>query len=298
MKRKLPPLSWLRAFEAAARQLSFTHAAEELNLTQAAVSKQIKLLEQYLREPLFQRKPRSLVLTKVGAAYLPKVRDALERLATGTEEVFGHRRSELLTVRVAVGFSVNWLGPRLLRFYRQHPDTPLRIVSSVWNDEFDKEHFDLDIRYGRGKWQGVRCDRLSWEALSPVCSPELLQGQQALRSPDDLQHHNLLHVLGYEEGWAEWLGAAGVKNINLGQGLQFDTSLLAFEVAAQGGGVALGRRSMLQKELVSGRLVKPFELAVPIQEAFYLISPLDGTGHPDSALFREWLIGEALKYMQ
>ena len=152
MVQRLPSLSWLRAFEAAARHLSFTHAAEELFLTQAAISKQVKLLEQFLREPLFERKPRSLVLTKVGAAYLPKVQDSFERLRAGTQEVFGNRRRELLTLRAPVGFSVNWIAPRLAHYLEQANGPPFRIISTVWNEDFDKGRFDLDIRYGTGNW--------------------------------------------------------------------------------------------------------------------------------------------------
>lgn len=298
MKRRLPPLTWLRAFEASARHLSFTHAAEELNLTQAAISKQVKSLEHYLREPMFHRKPRSLVLTKIGAAYLPKVRDSFERLSAGTEEVFGHRRSETLTVRAVTGFSVNWLGPRLGKFHKQYPNKPLRIVSSVWNEEFDRESFDLDILYGTGSWPGFKTDRLTWETLTPLCSPELLKGENAITKPEDLKDQNLLHVLGYEEGWAMWLKAAGVKDINAGQGIQFDTSLVAFEMAATGDGIALGRESMCRPEIESGRLVKPFDLAMPIDEAFYLISPEGGAEHPDTELFRQWILNEAEIYRQ
>jgi LysR family transcriptional regulator, glycine cleavage system transcriptional activator len=294
MTRKLPPLTWLRAFEASARSLSFTQAAVELNLTQAAISKQVKLLELYLREQLFIRNPRSLELTKTGAAYLPKVRDSFDRLAAGTYEVFGRRRSELLTVRCAVGFSVNWLGPRLPRFMERHPGLVIRIVSSVWGEEFDREQFDFDIRYGVGKWPGLNAQRLTWETITPVCSPLLLQGENAIRRPEDLANHSLLHVLGYEEGWGLWLNAARVGGeIDKGRGLHFDTSLIAFEVAAKGAGVALGRSSMTGEDLMSGRLVKPFDLAIPIDEAFHLISPPEETAHPDALLFRDWLLEEA-----
>lgn len=291
--RRLPHLTWLRAFEASARHLSFTNAAQELNLTQAAISKQVKLLEHYLREPLFERKPRSLVLTKVGAAYLPKVRDGFERLAAGTEEVFGLRRSEVLTVRAPVGYSVNWIAPRLQQFFDLHPEIEVRLVSSVWGDQFDNERFDLDIQYGTGKWSGYSADRLTWEVIKPVCAPSLLEGPHALRGPDDLAHHRLLHVLGYEEGWADWLRYANAKRVNSGQGLQFDTSLLAFEFASRGGGVALARSSMLGIESERGRLVEPFEIEAPLHEAFYLISPETGRDHPDAEKFRDWLIDAA-----
>jgi LysR family glycine cleavage system transcriptional activator len=291
--RRLPHLTWLRAFEASARHLSFTNAAQELNLTQAAISKQVKLLEHYLREPLFERKPRSLVLTKVGAAYLPKVRDGFERLAAGTEEVFGLRRSEVLTVRAPVGYSVNWIAPRLQGFFDRHPDTEIRLVSSVWGEQFDNERFDLDIQYGTGRWPGYKADRLTWEVIKPVCAPSLLEGEHAIRKPADLAHHRLLHVLGYEEGWADWLRYAKASGINSGQGLQFDTSLLAFEFASRGGGVALARSSMFGIEIERGRLVEPFSIEAPLQEAFHLISPETGRDHPDAQKFRDWLIETA-----
>jgi LysR family transcriptional regulator, glycine cleavage system transcriptional activator len=291
MAPKLPPLSWLRAFEAAARHLSFTHAAAELNLTQAAISKQVKLLEHFVREPLFERRPRSLVLTKVGAAYLPKVQDAFDRLGAGTQEVFGNRRAEMLTVRVPVGLAVNWLAQRLPRFFDSHPKVPVRIVSSVWNEEFDPERYDLDIRYGLGKWPGFKADQVSWEVMEPMCLPAVAE---RLRVPDDLAGERLLHVLGYQEGWGTWLAAAGAKRVDAGSGAHVDTSLMAFELAANGGGVALGRTSMAAKELASGRLVRPFDLAVPVREAFFLLAPQVGMAHPDAGVFKDWLLAEAV----
>lgn len=290
MSHKLPPLPWLRAFEAAARHLSFTNAAAELNLTQAAISKQVKLLEHHLREPLFERLPRSLILTKAGAAYLPKVNDAFERLSAGTLEVFGGRRLGILSVRVPVGFAIAWLAARLPRFLAAHPKTQVRIVSFVWPDDHDSETFDLDIRYGAGHWAGFSADRVSWEKLIPMCLPEVAR---RMTHPDDLCHERLLHVLGYQEGWATWLAAAGAGKVDHGSGLWFDTTLMALEVAAQGGGVALGRSSMLERELATGRLVPAFDLALPVQEGFFLTAPEKGARHPDAAVFREWLLAEA-----
>jgi LysR family glycine cleavage system transcriptional activator len=239
---------------------------------------------------LFERKPRSLVLTKVGAAYLPKVRDAFDRLSAGTQEVFGNRRAEMLTLRAPVGFAVNWLAQRLPQFLDAHPKTGIRIVSSVWSEEFDAERFDLDIRYGLGHWPGFRSDQVSWEVLEPMCLPQVAA---RLKSPDDLAGERLLHVMGYQEGWATWLAAAGASKVNTGQGAHFDTSLMAFEVAAAGGGVALGRSSMSEKELAAGRLVRPFDFAVSIREAFHLVAPEDGIEHPDAGPFRDWLLVEA-----
>ncbi len=289
---ELPPLPWLRAFEVSARHLSFTSAARELGLSQAAVSKQIKLLELKLGEPLFFRFPRSLGLTKAGEAFLPKVQDAFERLAAGASEVFGPRRSDVLTIRCTVGFAVNWLAPRLPDFIAKHPGIALRLISSAWNEDGGSEAFDLDICYGEGNWPGVRSERLTREALRPVCSPKLLKGGH-LNTPAELVRHRLIHVLGYKEGWAQWLKKAGVKQIPANPGVQCDTSLMAFELAAQGAGVALGRTSMVGPELKSGRLVAPFDLVVPVNEGFYLVSGNVRQNSAHAAVFREWVLGAA-----
>jgi LysR family transcriptional regulator, glycine cleavage system transcriptional activator len=290
MHADLPPLPWLRAFEAAARALSFTRAAEELHLTQAAISKQVKALEQHLGQPLFLRHPRSLELTRTGAAYLPKVHDALDRLSIGTREVFGRRRDDALTLRCAVSFATNWLAPRLPDYLARHPGKTLRLTASVWNDDADPDLYDLDIRYGTGNWPGYASHRLTWDHIFPLCAPNMRQGSPGLQTPQDLRHHRLLHVMGYQEGWGTWLAAAGAVSVDPGQGVQLDTSLIAFALAAQGGGVALARSSLAGPDLASGRLIAPFALQVPIVEAFYLAQPLHRPAHPDAADFADWLL--------
>lgn len=290
----LPPLTWLRAFEAAARLRSFTHAATELHLTQAAVSKHVRSLELHLRQQLFLRGPRSLDLTKTGEAYLPKVQDALERLATGTREVFGRRRTEVLTLRCAVSFAVNWLTPRLPGFLALHPCRTLRIISTVWNDDPVKGAFDLDIQYGTGDWPGITSHRLTWERITPLCAPDLPK-RLPLDQPDDLQAHQLLHVMGYQEGWGRWLTAAGAGRVDPGQGLQMDNSLMAFELAAAGAGIALGRSSLAAKDRANSRLIAPFALELPIEEAFYLLQSDHGKTHPDAGQFVDWIKAEVAK---
>ncbi len=290
MYRDLPPLTWLRAFEASARLLSFTAAARELNLTQAAISKHVRSLEHRLRHPLFIRHSRSLELTRWAEAYLPKVQDALERLATGTREVFGRPQDNVLTIRCAVSFAVNWLSPRLPRFLAQHPSSRLRILSSVWADPFDADAFDLDIQYGTGSFPDARSQRLTREVLTPLCAPGLVQ---RLRSPDDLADQCLLHVQGYQEGWGTWLAAARATRVDPGQGLQTDTSLTAYALACEGAGVALGRRSLEAPYRSSGRLVAPFDLEVPISEGFFLLEPVTAPARRDVGPLVEWLIGEA-----
>ncbi len=292
MSFDLPPLNWLRAFEAAARHLSFTQAAQELHLTQAAISKQVKLLEFQLRQQLFVRLPRSLVLTKSGEAYLPKVRDAFERLDAGTQEVFGRKRGAVLTVRCAVSFAASWLAPRLPAFMALHPKIKIRFVSSVWGDAGDTSQYDLDIQYGTGNWDNAVCHRLTHETLSPLCAPALMQSG-ALGTPADLVRHRLLHVIGYQEGWAVWLRAAGVMGVDPGSGVQCDTSVFAYELAANGGGVALGRASLGGQDMWSGRLIAPFALQVAVEEAFYLITPPQAAMSADARAFVAWVTSVA-----
>ena len=196
----------------------------------------------------------------------------------------------MLTVRAPVGWAVNWVAERLPAFLDAYPKVPVRIVSSVWSDDAETERYDLDVRYGTGKWRGIVAQRVTWERIEPLCTPEIAT---RLRSLDDLATERLLHVLGYKEGWATWLAAAGAARVNAGAGQQFDSSLMAFEVAANGGGIALGRTSMSAKEVRSGRLVRPFSLSVPVQEAFYVLTPEEGLSHPDAALFRDWLVAKA-----
>jgi LysR family transcriptional regulator, glycine cleavage system transcriptional activator len=285
----LPPLPWLRAFEVSARHLSFTAAAQEMALSQAAVSKQIKLLEFKLGEPLFRRLPRSLQLTKAGEAFLPKVQDAFERLAAGAGEVFGTKSHDVLTIRCAVGFAVNWLAPRLPDFMARHPEITLRLISSVWNEEDSASGFDIDIQYGNGIWDGVKADRLTHETLHPVCSTRLFESG-ALHTPADLTGHRLIHVLGYREGWALWLNKAGLKHQITSPGLQVDNSLMAFRLAAEGAGVALARSSMLPEDLAAANLAMPFELAVAVEEGFFLIMREGLANLHQAKVFHAWIL--------
>jgi len=294
MKKKLPPLNWIRAFEASARHLSFTHAANELNLTQAAISQQVKGLETQLGTPLFKRLPRGLELTDAGAAYLPAVHESIERLSVATEEVFGQGRTQLLTVRVNMVFFMNWLAPRLHRFRALHPDINLRFASNIWVDEQEKTvESDMEIRYGRGKWRMLQSDRLTHDSLIPVCSPAYLEAEDTpLKRPEDLVHHTLLHVIGYEEGWGHWLKQTGYEHLSVSQGFQLDTLITALELAALGQGVALGRTSLVSDMIEAGKLVAPFEQVVETEEAFHLVYPPHQLSHPHADAFRNWILAE------
>ena len=292
MKKRLPPLNWLRSFEASARLLSFTHAASELNLTQAAVSQQLKGLESQLGVTLFKRLPRGLELTEAGLAYLPIVHEAISSLAVATEELFGQGRNRLLTVRVNLVFFTTWLAPRMHSFRQQYPDIGIRFTSNIWAAEQDREA-DLDIRYGKGDWPQLKADCLTKDELFPVCSPELARSAYMPETPEQLSDHPLLHVIGYEEGWGYWFKQAGFEFNEKSPGMQFDTLITALEMARFGQGFALGRTSLVAGMIASGELVAPFEQRVKTSEGFYLTSPAHQYLHPKAETFRNWILTES-----
>ncbi len=294
MKKKLPPLNWLRSFESSARHLNFTQAANELNLTQAAVSQQIRGLESQLGCTLFKRLPRSLQLTDAGLAYLPAVRESIERLTVITDELFGQGRSQSLTIKVNLVFYTCWLAPRLKSFRALHPDVKLRFTSNIWFDNKDQKDSHLEIRYGQGLWKGMVAERLTWDMLIPVCAPKLVNGLLPPNTPDELNQYCLLHVLGYEEGWGFWLRESGFGHIDTDQGIQFDTLVSSLETAAQGLGIALGRSSLIKPMIDDGKLITPFNLPISTPEAFYLVYSSSDYSHPHAEVFREWIKAESL----
>jgi LysR family glycine cleavage system transcriptional activator len=296
MKKQLPPLNWLRAFEASARHLSFTHAAAELNLTQAAISHQIKGLESQLGSALFRRLPRGLELTDTGAAYLPAVNEAIERLKAVTEEVFGQGQNRLLTIKINTVFFMRWLAPRMSEFRRLHPTINLRITSNVWMEHKEgAANSDLEIRYGRGDWPSLKAVRLTYDELVPVCSPSYLEASTPLTCPQDLPNHTILHVIGYQEGWGYWLKQTGNSDLTLGQSYQYDTLVTALEMATLGEGVVLARSSLVETALQSGDLVAPLAETIPTDEAFYLVYPKTSREHPHAMTFRNWMLDELQK---
>jgi len=293
MNKGLPPLNWIRAFEAAARHLSFTHAATELNLTQAAVSNQIKGLENQLGCVLFIRLARGLELTDAGKAYLPAVQESVERLKVATQEIFGQERSKLLTINANLSFFISWLAPKMRRFVDQYPDINLRMTTNVW-DSFidDSADNDLEIRYGHGEWKGKQADRLTWDELVPVCSPDYLKNSPPLATPADITNHTLLHVYGYEEGWGYWLSQIEHDPVEINRNFQFDALATALKMAVHGVGLALGRTDLIAEMVNSGQLVMPLEEKVATEEAFYLVYASSKLNHPQVATFRNWLLEE------
>ncbi|MGG7557293.1 LysR substrate-binding domain-containing protein [Pseudomonas sp. ES3] len=290
-QKSLPPLNWLRAFEVSARCLNFTHAAEELHLTQGAVSQQIRQLESHLGVALFKRLPRGLGLTEEGQSYLPVVQDAISRLAVGTNEIFGQRNRRHLKVRGSLSFLHYWLAPRLADFSREYPQIDIRYISNIWVKEPDGED-DLEIRWGCGEWSGLHAQRLTWDILQPVCSPTLM-ASSPIHEPRDLMNHSLLHVLGYEEGWGYWLKRVGADDVDYSRGLQFDTLISTIRMAELGQGVALARSSVVEDLLKSGQLVAPFNHRIEASESFYLVHEQNEVLSPDAAHFSTWLVAQA-----
>lgn len=292
MARRLPPLNAVRAFEAAARHLSFTRAADELNVTQAAISHQVKALEERLGITLFKRLNRALRLTDAGQAYLPAVRDALDAIAVATDRLQSANRSGRLTVTTLHSFASAWLLPRLLRFREQHPDIDIRLDADDSLSDFARDEIDLAIRHGSGSYPGLTSELLLTEEIFPVCSPTLMTDSHPLRTPEDLRHHTLLHDDGLID-WRTWLAAAGVRGIDADAGPGYTNSRILLDAAVAGQGVALARSVIVADDIVTGRLVRPFELALPAKFAYYIVAPPMNWDAPKIVAFREWLHQEA-----
>ena len=297
MARPLPPLTALRAFESAGRHLSFTKAAAELNVTPAAVSHQVKALEELLEVPLFRRRTRALRLTDAGQAALPTLSQGFDKLAQGVEQMRAHCESGVLTISVSPSFGAMWLVPRLERFRVRHPDIEIRIDGTDRLVDLARDDADVALRYGPGGYNGVRVDWLFSQLNTPVCSPALLRGEHPLRQPDDLRHHTLLHVewKDAEPSWRMWLLAAGLHDIDPTCGPRFTMENMAVQAALDGHGVALIGDILVADELAAGRLVRPFDpsLSTPLSFSYYLLSAKDGAKQPKVAAFRDWLLEEA-----
>ena len=291
MTSRLPSLNGLRAFEAAARHLSFTNAATELNVTQTAISHQIRRLEEELGIRLFVRQNRALALTPQARDYLPGVRAAFNDLRLATDRLLRKDNDHVLTVSTLASLAAKWLLPRLSAFQEAHPGIDVRITTSTALVDFRSGDVDAAIRYGRGHWPGVRADWLTADELFPVCSPALLTGNRPLRSPQDLADHTLLHTSGvYDDDWRLWLTAAGLPaDISKLPGLTFDLILMTVQAALDGIGVAMGRTSYVEGDIAKGRLVVPFQITLPTDAGFYLVSPEARSDPPKLAAFRQWL---------
>jgi len=293
MSGPLPSLNGLQMFEAAARHLSFTRAAAELNVTQTAVSHQIRRLEEQLGVRLFVRLNRKLELTREAQDYIPAIRTAFEDLRLATDRLRRFRPDDLLTVSTTMSLAAKWLVPRLGGFQEANPGIEVRISTSMRLVDFRHEEIDVAIRFGHGDWSGLRADWLMAEDIFPVCSPALLAGPRPLAKPEDLVHHTLLHVDTRRDEWQLWLTAAGVPDaLGARPSLTFDQRLMAVQAAMDGLGVALGYQRMVETDLAAGRLVAPFA-TVQISErpaGYYIVAPKETADMPKIARFRDWLM--------
>ncbi|MEQ8348183.1 MAG: transcriptional regulator GcvA [Sneathiellaceae bacterium] len=289
MSVRLPSLTGLRAFEAAARHLSFTRAAEELNVTQTAISHQIRRLEDQLGLKLFVRRHRALTLTPAGAAYLPAVSGAFDDLRRATARVTAARDEGVLTVSTLTTLAAKWLVPRLMEFQTRHPDIEVRLTTSPQLVDLRRDDVDVAIRYGHGNWPGLKADFLMNDELFPVCAPTYAAAAGALDSPADLAGHTLLHVSPNPESWRQWLTAAGYPDLEGRRNITFDLQLTALEAAMDGMGVAIGRSRTVERDLQAGRLVRPFALTSPAAAGFYVVVPEEEAATPKIVRFRDWV---------
>lgn len=288
---RLPSLNGLRAFEAAARHLSFTKAAAELNVTQAAISHQIGRLERELRIKLFARRGNDLALTVEGGDYLPRVRNAFQDLRIATDQLRRRNGNQVLTISTLASLASKWLLPRLAAFQEIHPDIDVRISATMDLVNFRDDGIDAAIRYGLGKWPHVRVDWLMADQLFPVCSPALV-AKGNLRQPEDLAHHTLLQTSGVtSDDWRLWLTAAGLPaTFASSTRLTFDLNFVTIQAAIDGLGVAIGRTTYVAADIAAGRLVVPFDVTLPSTAGFYLVTPQETATAPRIAAFREWLV--------
>ena len=289
MHGRLPPLNWLRSFEAAARRLSFTAAGEELHITQSAVSQQVRNLEGLLGRPLFLRGPRSLQLTEAGRRYLPTVENAFELLAQGTGEFLAPKEENLLDIRANFAFTLFWLTPRLDGFLARHPGLRIHLSAALWQSDFAGTPASVEIRYGRGQWEGVWSERLIADRIAPVCAPALAA---RLAMPHDLANETLLHMISAGDSWDYWGREAGCPAVRRRDGHFVNAIAPLMELAKRGQGVALGYEALSTDLLTRGDLALPFDLWVPAQDNYYVVIANRDQASPAALAFRDWIFAQ------
>ncbi|MDA0218251.1 MAG: transcriptional regulator GcvA [Proteobacteria bacterium] len=298
MPDRMPSLRALRAFEAVARHLSFSKAAEELHVSQAAVSQQIKALELELGGLLLRRGSRQVELTDTGRVGLIEIRESFDLMARGVRRMRAHLERQLLTIRVEPTFAATWLVARLDQFRRANEELDVLIDTSLEFPDFDREGIDIAICFGTGDHPRLEGQLLFRDVVFPVCSPRLLHGLKPLNSPADLAHHTLLHletVPGYEDWpyWHGWLRAMGAEKVDASHGMRFTDHAVALQAAVEGEGVALGTTALVADYIASGRLVAPFEEHIVTKFGYYLVWPGALAAAPKIVAFRNWIFGAA-----
>jgi LysR family glycine cleavage system transcriptional activator len=292
LRRSIPPLNALRSFEAAARHQSFTRAADELCVTQGAVSHQVKALEAELNLKLFNRERQGLVITDAGHDYLAVVRDAFDRIALGTDRLLQRLHSGVITVSTSPDFAAKWLVSRLGRFTEAYPEMELKVSATMHHVDFAREDVDLAIRHGAGNWVGLDAANLCSEELFPVCSPALRLSRRGIHSPEDVLQFPLLH-LNDRRDWSRWLETTGASGEGLLHGPIFNHASMLIDAAIDGQGIALARTALAAADLINGRLVRPFRTTLPLKNTYWIVCPKAASALPKIVAFRDWLLAEA-----
>jgi LysR family glycine cleavage system transcriptional activator len=292
--RRLPPLNALRAFEASARQLNFTRAAEELFVTQAAISHQIKSLEEFLGIKLFMRKNRSLLLSEEGQGYYLDIKEVFNAINDATERLLARGAKGAITVSSQPSFAIQWLVPRLNAFNILHPDIDVRIKAVDQPESSLTEDVDVAIYYGRGHWADIHAKQLQKEYLVPVCSPLFLQGKKPLNRVEDLVNHTLLHDTSRRD-WKRWFKQVGVKATNVNHGPIFSHSAMVVQAALHGQGVALAHSFLSRPDIDAGRLICPFEEVLESKNSYYVVCRERQVDLGKIAAFREWVLDTVVK---
>ena len=298
MPRQLPPLNSLRAFLAVASHLNFSKAAAELNVTPAAVSHQIKGLEEYVGTRLLSRTKRRVLLTEAGDACLPELREAFGLLNSAMSKVHPERKGAMITVSVAPAFASKWLMPRLETFVAAYPEIDVRVAATASLADLNDGTTDIAIRFGRGKVDGAHVERLLSESMAPLCAPGLLKGEHPIRAPGDLRHHQLIHDVSVpaanaRPSWKTWFDLAGISGGDASRGLRFTLADLALQAAINGAGVVLGRLTLARDDIEARRLVLPFKLAIPMDYGYFVLTSRPKMKEPSVVLFRDWLLANA-----
>jgi LysR family glycine cleavage system transcriptional activator len=299
-RRRLPPLNALRAFEAAARHMNFSRAADELSVTPGAVSQQIQNLEDYVGAALFKRTPKGLLLTDAAQTALPALREAFDRLGEAASMLTAAVDGRRVTVSAAPSFAAKWLVPRLGRFESAHPEVDVWLSAGMELVDFANGEVDIAIRYGAGRYPGLEVVRLMAETVLPVAAPALL-AEKPLETPEDLARHVLLHDGSPDADdscpdWAMWLTARGIKGVDGNRGPRFNQSSLVIEAALNGRGVALAKRALAQADIDAGRLVAPLAINTAVDFAYYAVHPKAKGRLPQVKAFVNWLEAEASEH--
>jgi len=294
MPRRIPPLNSLKAFEAVARMHSFTKAADDLCVTTAAVSQQIKLLEEYLDLKLFNRTNKSLQLTEAGKLYYPLLSKAFDTMALATQQMENFTETKRLNVSILPSMASQWLGTKLFNWCADHSDIDVNIKATHIEPNFDSSDVDFRITYGAPKDSGLLSHKLFTDSVSPVCSPKLITAKSPLNSPQDLKKHSLLHIDWGKEynslpTWSEWFTRADIKDMTNIAGPTFNLSSMAIQAAIEGEGVILGQSVMVENELTSGKLIKPFDIDIPLGESYYVLCRQSVMERPHAIMFLDWL---------